>query len=331
MPILGWKASTEQYSPTELLDYAVAAEQAGFDSLSVSDHFHPWSEAGQASHTWTWLGAVAARTSRIRLGTGLTCPILRYHPAIIAQASATLACLAPGRAFLCVGTGEALNEYSSTGEWPGYETRRAMLTEAVELIRQLWSGDEVSFDGNFYRTRKARLYTLPKQPIPLYVSSLVPESAGFAGEIGDGLLTIGGREPSHYQAMFRHFEEGARRAGKQAAHLPRLLELRVAYTDDLDAAVQEVKKYWAGTFIPAMYTQPIYTPKMSAENGKAVGAEAILQTGCFSSDPDEHVRYIRQYLDLGFDEIYFHYAGPDQKGFIARYGKDVLPKLRGSE
>ncbi len=327
MALFGWKASPEQYTPAELLDCAVAAEQAGYGAIDVSDHFHPWSEEGQSCFTWTWLGAAAVKTSKMRLGTGLTCPIIRYHPSVVAQAAATLQTMAPGRAFLCVGTGEALNEYSSTGIWPGYRTRQAMLTEAISLIRRLWTGDSVTFDGVFYSARKARLYTLPEQPIPLYISSLVPESAAFAGRYGDGLITTGGKEPSHYQKMMKSFEEGARQAGKDPSNMPRLIELSVAYADDIEPAIQGVKKYWAGTLIPALYTQRIYTPQMSAENGRVVGDEAIRNAGCFSSNPQEHIEFIRGYMDLGFDELYFHYAGPDQKDFIQRYAKDVLAKL----
>ncbi len=328
MAILGWKASTEQYPPTELLEYAVAAEKAGFDGVDVSDHFHPWSPQGQAPFTWTWLGAAAVQTKKLELGTGLTCPILRYHPAVIAQAAATLAYMAPGRVYLGVGTGEALNEYSSTGAWPDYSTRQAMLREAIALIRQLWSGEQVTFDGDFYSTRKARLYTLPEQPIPIYVSSLVPQSAQFAGENGDGLMSVGGKQPEMYQQQFSNFDAGARKAGKDPSKMPRLIELRVAYTDDMQGAIQQVKKYWAGTFIPAMYSERIYTPQMSAENGKAVGAEAIQQTGCFSSKPEDHIQFSQQYIDMGFTHLYYHCAGPDQKGFIQRYGSDVLAKIR---
>ncbi|HEX6480329.1 MAG TPA: LLM class flavin-dependent oxidoreductase, partial [Ktedonobacteraceae bacterium] len=153
----GWKAGTEQFPPTELLEYAIAAEQAGFDLIDVSDHFHPWSEEGQSAFTWTWLGAVAARTSRIHFGPGLTCPILRYHPSVIAQAAATVSAMAPGRFYLGVGTGEALNEYAATGMWPGYTERRERLLEAIVLIRALWSGEEVTLDGDYYMTRKAQL------------------------------------------------------------------------------------------------------------------------------------------------------------------------------
>ena len=178
---LGWKAGPEQYPPTQLLEYALVAEQAGFDSIDVSDHFHPWSEAGQASFTWTWLGAVAVQTKHIGLGPGITCPILRYHPSIIAQAAATVSCFAPGRTYLGVGTGEALNEYASTGLWPEYEERLERLIEAIELIRTLWSGEEVTYEGKYYQTRKAKLYTPPASPIPIYVSTLAPHSARYAG------------------------------------------------------------------------------------------------------------------------------------------------------
>lgn len=181
MVTLGWKAGPEQYPPDELLNYAVVAEQAGFQSIDVSDHFAPWSEAGEACFTWTWLGAAAVKTNSIELGTGLTCPILRYHPAVVAQAAATLECMAPGRVYLCVGTGEALNEFAATGMWPGYTERRERLAEAIKLIRLLWTGHVVTFRGKYYNTRKARLWTRSDRPIPLYVSSMVPGSAHFAG------------------------------------------------------------------------------------------------------------------------------------------------------
>jgi len=325
---LGWKAGPEQYPPMELLDYAIAAEQAGFDSLDVSDHFHPWSEDGQACFTWTWLGAAAVKTSKITLGTGLTCPLLRYEPAVIAQAAATLGVMAPDRAYLAVGTGEALNEYAATGVWPEYGERQAMLAEAITLIRALWSGDEVSFEGNYYETRKARLYTRPQRPIPLYVSSMVPNSAWFAGRHGDGLLTVGGQADYVYQEILENFAEGARQVGKDPAKMPRLIELGVAYTDDEQQAIEARKKYWAGTYVPALYNQNIYTPAMSAQNGWVVGSETIKQVSCISADPEAHVRFALRHLQLGFTTLLFHCAGPDQRAFLEGYGRDVLPRIR---
>jgi coenzyme F420-dependent glucose-6-phosphate dehydrogenase len=172
--------------------------------------------------------------------------------------------MAPGRAYLTVGTGEALNEYATTGLWPGYEDRQEMMQEAIELIRALWSGEEVTFDGEFYETKKARLFSRPEKPIPLYISSMVPESAEFAGKYGDGLMTVGGQKPQVYQQLLQNFEKGARVAGKDPAKMPRLIELNVIYGDNLEAGIAEMQKYWAGTFIPALFDQKIYTPKMSA-------------------------------------------------------------------
>ncbi|MBV9280287.1 MAG: TIGR03557 family F420-dependent LLM class oxidoreductase [Chloroflexi bacterium] len=328
MAQLGWKAGPEQYPPDELLNYAIIAEQAGFDSIDVSDHFAPWSEAGQACFSWTWLGAVAARTSTIHLGTGITCPTLRYHPAIVAQAAATVEYLAPGRVYLGVGTGEALNEYASTGLWPEYDERQERMAEAIDLIRALWSGEEVTHRGTYYQTRKAKLWTRSGRPIPLYVSALVPPSARFAGRYGDGLFTVGGQPPELYRQLLRAFEEGAREAGKDASSMPKLIELNVAYTDDEQAAIRCMKEYWAGTFIPALFDQKIYTPRDSARNGESVGSDVIKGKMCLSPEVDAHVRYAQQHIDLGFTHLFFHCAGPDQPSFLERYGRDVLPKIR---
>ena len=325
---LGWKAGTEQYPPEELLEYATTAEKAGFDSIDASDHFHPWAEKGQACFVWSWLGAVAAKTNKIMMGTGVTCPTLRYHPAVIAQAAATVACFAPRRFFLGVGTGEALNEYSATGQWPDYKVRQNQLAEAIELIRAFWTGEKVTHKGVYYQTRQAKLYTRPSEPIPIYISTMVPNSARFAGKYGDGLITVGGEEPEMYSKIFQNFEAGAREAGKDPSRMPRMVELAVAYTDDEKKAIEYRQAYWAGTFIPALFTERIYTPKMSEDNGKVVGADTVRQSVCISADPEIHIKFAQQYIDLGFDHLFFHSAGPDQSAFLEGYGRDVLPRLR---
>ena len=325
---LGWKAGTEQYPPDELLDYVVAAEEAGFDSVDASDHFHPWAEKGEACFVWSWLGAAAARTKKIVLGTGVTCPTLRYHPAIIAQAAATVACLAPGRFYLGIGTGEALNEYSAIGQWPDYKVRQEQLAEAIELIRRLWSGEKVTHKGIHYQTRQAKLYTRPAESIPIYISTMVPNSAHFAGRHGDGLITVGGEDPETYRKIFQNFAAGAKQAGKAQSGAPRMVELAVAYTDDEKKAIKCRRDYWAGTFIPALFTHRIHTPQMSEENGKVVGDDTIRQSVCISADPETHVKFAQHYIDLGFDHLFFHSAGPDQRAFLEGYGRDVLPRLR---
>jgi coenzyme F420-dependent glucose-6-phosphate dehydrogenase len=328
---LGWKAGTEQYPPNELLDYAIAAEEAGFDSIDASDHFHPWSERGQASFVWSWLGAVAVKTSKIILGTGVTCPTLRYHPAVIAQAAATIACLAPRRCYLGVGTGEALNEYSSTGQWPEYKVRREQMAEAIDLIRALWTGEKITHRGAYYQTRQAKLYTRPADPVPLYVSTMVPNSARFAGKYGDGFITVGGQDADTYRAIIESFDAGAREAGKDPSKMPHMVELGVAYTDDEETAIEHRKAYWAGTFVPALFTQRIYTPAMSEENGKVVGSDTVRQSTCISADAADHIQFAKRYIDLGFNHLFFHCAGPDQRGFLECYGRDVLPRLRELE
>ena len=325
---LGWKAGTEQYPPDKLLDYAIVAEEAGFDSIDASDHFHPWAEKGQACFVWTWLGAVAAKTKKIIVGTGVTCPILRYHPAVIAQAAATVAYLAPKRFYLGVGTGEALNEYSAAGQWPDYNIRRAQLGEAIELIRALWTGEKITHKGVYYQTRQAKLYTRPSDAIPIYISSMVPNSARFAGKYGDGLITVGGEEPETYRKMFDNFDAGAKETGKAPAQMPRMVEIAVDYTADEQQAIECRKAYWAGTFLPALFTARIHTPEMSEENGKVVGSDTIKQSVCISADPEDHIRLAQKYIDLGFDHLFFHSAGPDQRAFLEGYGRDVLPRLR---
>jgi coenzyme F420-dependent glucose-6-phosphate dehydrogenase len=328
---IGWKAGAEQYPPLELLEFAVAAERAGFETLDASDHFHPWSEAGQASFVWTWLGAVAVQTRTIHLGTGVTCPILRYHPSVIAEASATLAAMAPGRVFLAVGTGEALNEYAATGLWPEYRERQERMAEAISLIRALWTGDAITHKGRYYETHQAKLYTRPKDPIPLYVSTLTPESAEFAGRHGDGMITVGGEKPEVYKQILQKFAAGARAEGKDAAAMPKLIELNAAFTDDEQGALREMAKYWAGAFVPALFDQKIYSPAMSEKNGAVVGPETIRQKMCLSAKADDHVMYAQQHIDLGFDTLLFHCAGPDQRAFLDGYGRDVLPRIRQAQ
>ncbi len=327
MLTLGWKASPEQFGPEDMLAFAVEADRAGFDSIDVSDHFHPWSEAGESCFTWTWLGAAAARASRAELGTGVTCPILRYHPAIIAQAAATVERLSPGGFFLGVGTGEALNEFASVSEWPDYYTRRDMVREAMDLMRALWTGEEVTFDGLYYQTQKARLFTPPRGLIPIYVSSIVPESAYFAGGFGDGLITVGS-DPDHLGKILRNFEHGARDAGKDPGLMPKQLSYNVSFTDDVEATLAPYRKYWLGTHIHAMYLQKIYTPAMSAMNGSAVGDDTLKKSILISPDAEEHAQFAQQFIDMGFNRIHFHSAAPDQVPFIRAYGDQVLPIIR---
>lgn len=326
---IGYKAGPEQFPPLQMLEQVIAAEKNGFESIDVSDHFHPWSEEGQACFTWSWLGAAAVRTDIIELGTGVTCPILRYNPAVVAQAAATISSLAGGRTYLGVGTGEALNEYSVTYKWPAFRERQEMMIEAIQLIRSLWTGEKVDFEGCYYRTRQAKLYTLPKNEIPIYISSLVPDSAYLAGYYGDGLITVGGSlEMPEYKQMLSEVRRGAEDAGKDFEKMPKAVELFVDYTGDIEKSAESFKKYWAGALVPALFLNKIYTPAMSAQNGKVVGKDAIQKAVCISDDPETHIEYAKQYIDAGFTHLYFHSAAEDQITFLEKYGKDVLPVLK---
>ncbi len=324
----GWKAGPEQFDPQYLLDCSIEAERAGFDFIDSSDHFHPWSEEGNGSFVWTWFGAVAAKTKTIEMGPCVTSPIIRYHPAIIAQAAVTVALLSNNRFYLGIGTGEALNEYSSTGIWPGYVQRQSMMGEAIMIMKSLWTGDEVTFEGDYYNLKKAKLYTLPSQSIPLYISSLDPGSSYFAGNHGDGLITVGGKNPTIYTQIMKEFKSGAKDNGKNTSTMPHLIELGVEYTDHPDEVLQTRKKYWAGTLIPALFNQNIYTPAMSAKNGEPVGSDTMKKSYCISDNPEDFVLYVIQYNKIGFTHLIFHSAQMDQIGFIQKFGHDILPKLR---
>ncbi len=226
----GYKASAEQFGPRPLLDYALHAERAGFDSVAVSDHFQPFRHSGgHAPAALPWLGAVAAQSERIRIGTSVATPTLRYHPAVLAQAFATVACLAPGRVFLGVGSGESLNEVPALGiEWPGFNERLSRLREAVELIRLLWTQERVSYDGRHYRTHLATVYDRPPQPVPILIAAAGPRAARFVGEVGDGFITTSGKPAELYaDRLLPAVEQGAREAGRDPDGLERMLEVKV--------------------------------------------------------------------------------------------------------
>jgi len=220
-----------------------------------------------------------------------------------------------------------MNEYPTTGIWPGYNKRQDMMREAIGLMRLLWRGDEVTFNGEYYVTRKAKLYTMPRGHIPIYISSLVPNSAFFAGYYGDGLITVANPHEV-MKGIISNFEAGAWKAGKDPEMMPKQVEIWVAYTDDTDAAVKMFKQYWAGTMIFATHLQNIYTPEMVAINGMVVGEDVIKNRQCISSDPEVHAKFVQRFIDMEFDRLYFHSAGPDQYEFIESYGRDVLPIIR---
>jgi coenzyme F420-dependent glucose-6-phosphate dehydrogenase len=329
MPVrIGYKASAEQFDPTTLLDFAVDAERAGLEIVATSDHFQPWvHNGGHSPAALPWLGAAAARTSTATLGTSVLTPTLRYHPSIVAQAFATLGCLAPGRVFLGVGTGEAMNETPVTGgEFPGRKERRQRLAEAIELIRLLWREERVDFEGRFYRTERATVYDRPDEPVPLYVAASGPLAAKLAGRVGDGFICTSGKDPALYRELLGKVAEGASEAGRDPGAIRHMIEIKVSYDRDHERAFTNTH-FWAALGLEPEQKEGIEDP-MEMERVARENLDQAPRRFICSDDPEEVVEKIRVYTALGFDELLLHAPGHDQRRFLEQFGQDVLPLLR---
>jgi coenzyme F420-dependent glucose-6-phosphate dehydrogenase len=325
---LGYKASAEQFGPRELLDFAVAAEANGFDSVFVSDHFQPWRHSdGHAPFAFAWLAAVGERTSKIALGTSVNTPTFRYHPAIVAQAFGTLGCLFPARMILGVGTGEHLNEGALGFQWPDNRERFARLREAVRLIKTLWTEQSVTFDGEYYHTRNATIYDRPAEPVPIYVGAGGPQVAKYAGRAGDGLIVTSGKGMELYrEQLLPSFADGARESGRDAAELDKMIEMKVSFDTDRSRAMEDTK-IWASLALPAEVKAGVDDPREMERLAKTV-EDVASRRWLVSSDPDEHIEQLRPYLDLGFNHLVFHSPGEQQARFIELYGTQILPRVR---
>ena len=325
---IGYKASAEQFDPATLLDFAVEAERAGLEIVGISDHFQPWVHTeGHSPAALPWLGAAAERTRAAMLGTSVLTPTLRYHPSIVAQAFATLGCLAPGRVFLGVGTGEAMNETPVTGgEFPGRKERRQRLAEAIELIRLLWNEERVDFEGRFYRTDKATVYDKPDEPVPIYVAASGPLAAKLAGRVGDGFICTSGKDPALYEELLGKVAEGATGAGREPSAIRRMIEVKVSYDRDRERAFTNTH-FWAALALKPEQKEDIEDPlemeRVADENLDQAPSRFIC-----SDDPEEVVEKIAVYAGLGFDELVLHAPGHDQRRFLEQFREDVLPLLR---
>lgn len=325
---LGYKASAEQFGPRELLEHAVRAERLGLDSVAISDHFQPWRHhGGHGPGALTWLGALGERTERARLGTSVLTPTLRYHPSVIAQHFATMGCLWPGRVFLGVGTGEALNETAPTGlPWPGGKERRHRLAEAVDLIRRLWTEERVDFDGDYYRTERATVYDRPEDPVPILIAASGPLAARLAGRLGDGFICTSGKDPELYRELLAKVEEGAAVAGRDAGAIERMIEIKVSYDHDADFA-REACGWWAALSLTPEEKRDVDDP-LELERLADAAIDRAPSRFIVSDDPEEVVDRIAPYVELGFTHLVFHAPGADQGRFLAQFGADVLPRLR---
>ena len=328
MPVYGYKASAEQFGPSELLDFSVKAERAGLEIVALSDHFQPWRHhGGHSPAALPWLGAAVERTSTARLGTSVLTPTLRYEPAVIAQAFATLGCLAPGRVFLGVGTGEAMNETPVTGgAFPGRKERRMRLAEAIKLIRLLWSEERVDFEGEYYTTQRATIYDRPEEPVPIYVAASGPLAAKLAGRAGDGFICTSGKDPALYEELLANVVAGAEAAGRDPGAIRRMIEIKVSYDRDRERAFSNTH-WWAALALTPEQKEgvedPVEMERLADENLDQAHTRFIC-----SDDPDEVAEAIGRYVALGFDELVLHAPGPDQARFLEQFSADVLPRLR---
>jgi coenzyme F420-dependent glucose-6-phosphate dehydrogenase len=326
---LGWKASAEQFAPRRLLDFAIEAEQCGFDSVWVSDHFHPWRHTdGHAPFAPAWLAATGERTSRVQLGTSVLTPTFRYHPSVVAQAFATLGVMYPDRVVLGVGTGESMNEVPVLGiEWPDQRERFRRLSEAVKLIKRLWSEDFVEFEGEYYRVKGATIYDRPANPVPIFVAATGPAAAKLAGRIADGFICTSGKGMELYRdTLLPALREGQEAAGRDDQAIEKMIEVKVSYDSDRERALAETR-IWAALALPGEVKAGVHDPRQMEAMAKEAENNAHSRW-LVSSDPDEHIEQIRPYIDLGFDHLVFHAPGDDQSRFIRLYSREILPRLR---
>ncbi len=313
MPELGFAFSSEDHPPQELVRQARAAEQAGFTFGLISDHFHPWVDAqGHSPFVWPVIGGIAQVTERFRLGTGVTCPTIRIHPAVVAQAAATCACMMPGRFFLGVGTGENLNEHVLGDRWPLPDERLEMLEEAVEVIRVLWQGGERTRRGKHYTVDHARIYTLPDEPIPVYVAASKPKAAELAGRIGDGFIST-----SPDEEIVNAYGGKGERLGM----------MHCAYDRDAKAGLERAYKKWPNLALKGPLGQDLATPSDFEEAAAMVDEEDVAEATPHGPDPAPYLELIRKYEDAGFTHVYIHQIGDNQDEFLEFAAHELLPQV----
>jgi len=317
---IGYALSSEEHAPLDLVENARRAEQAGFTFALISDHFHPWIERQPHSpFVWGVLGAIAQATDRLVVGTGVTCPTMRIHPAIIAQAAATAAALMPGRFFLGVGTGENLNEHILGDAWPEWEVRAEMLEEAVDIIRELWRGEVTSHRGAYYTVQNAKLYTLPDEPPPIHVAASGERMAELAGQFGDGFIGTG---PD--KALVKAFKAGGGSG-------PRFGQVTLCWGKTEVAARRTAHEWWPTAALKGEVTQELPNPAQFTDLVSSVTEDQVAEAITCGPDPETHLAKIRTYIEAGFDHVYLHQVGPDQAGFLRWAERELLPKLEAGE
>jgi G6PDH family F420-dependent oxidoreductase len=314
---IGYTLSSEEQRPSALVEQAVRAEESGFDFCVVSDHFHPWTDRqGQSPFVWAVVGGIAHATSRIQLGTGVTCPLMRVHPAIVAQAAATAGSMMPGRFFLGLGSGENLNEHVVGAHWPPVSVRQEMLVEAMEVIRALWGGKKVNHRGTHYTVEDARIYTLPDQPVPIMMAAAGKNAAKVAGEKADGLIAVAPKAEL-VQAFVDAGGDGRSRFG----------QLHVCWANDEATARRTAYQWWPNAVIGGIASE-LKLPQDFEEIALLVNEDDVCRAVVCGPDPERYVAAIREYAQTGFDNVYLHQIGPDQDGFFRFAQRELMPRLQ---
>jgi len=318
MPVvLGYTLSSEEHGPNELVRNARAADDAGFEFATISDHFHPWVDAqGESPFVWSVIGGIAQATDRIRLGTGVTCPTIRIHPAIVAQAAATSQVMMEGRFFLGLGTGEELNEHVTGARWPGPEARLEMLEEAIDVLRLLWQGGYQSHQGRHYVVEQARIFTLHDEPPPIAVAASQPLAAQLAGRLGDALISVAPDDE-----LVAEFEQ----AGGDGK--PRYGQLHICYAEDERRARKTAHELWPNAAMGGALGQELATTSHYEAVAELVREEDVAASVVCGPDPDAHLEKIREYEQAGFTHVFVHQIGPEQDAFLRFYSEKILPEL----
>lgn len=313
---IGYALSSEEHPPNDLVRYAKRAEDTGFSFAAISDHYHPWVDAqGQSPFVWSVIGAISHATSSLRLGTGVTCPTFRIHPAIVAQAAATAAAMMPGRFFLGVGSGENLNEHIMGEHWPAPPVRQEMLVEAVEIIRKLWEGGYQSYDGSYFTVENARLYTLPDEPPPIVMAAGGPTAATLAGQVADALWAAAPKE----ELIGTYRDAGGTGA--------RYGQVKMCWAASKQAAKETAFEWWPNGGIGGELSQELRLPRHFEQAAALVTADDVAAKVPMGPDPEQYIEQVRAFVDAGFDHVYLHQIGPDQDGFFDFCAKELLPRL----
>lgn len=324
----GYKASAEQFAPAELLELVQLAERVGLDSAFISDHLQPWRhEGGHAPNAVAWLGMALERTSSIVLGTSVLTPTLRYHPAVVAQQFATLGQVHPGRLILGVGTGESLNEQAIGVEFPDLKERFARLRESVRLMRRLWTEERVDFEGDYYTTSGATIYDRPAEPIPIYVAGGGPGTTKYAARFADGHICTSGKGDDYYRdTIVASLDEGLAQQGRDSAEVDRMIEIKVSYDRDADAALEHTR-FWAALSLTQEQKHAVHDPIEMQRLADELPIEQVAKRWIVGSDASAVAGAIAHYVELGFTHLVFHGPGDDQRRFLEQFSEDVLPLL----